>query len=71
MQVPGWTEADGQAHMAGYFRVAGVWAAIEPDVQNNVWDQSDIYCAAKGKVDRDPPGHVGSGWVTETNKVLI
>ena len=70
MQVPGLRD-DGTAHMAGYVEADGFRVSIKRDDQQVEWNEADVYIAAHKRLDKNPPGMHGSGWVTQVHSVSL
>ena len=70
MQFPAALD-DGTAHMTAYVEVDRVRVSIAPGDQQAVWNEADLYIAAKNRLDKNPPGFHGSGWITQIHSVSL
>ena len=70
MQFPGVYD-DGTAHMTAYVEADGLRVSIAPGDQQVVWNEADLYIAAQNRLDKNPPGMHGSGWITQVHSVSL
>ena len=72
-QVPGARETCSKTHMAGYLHLKDVYFSSDPLDQEVMFDRGDMYLAAEGALNRNPPLPLlpQTGWITELFKVCV